>query len=216
VCSILHWKILIPTLAYLIGNLNFGIIVSRLFFKKDIRLFGSGNPGATNAFRVLGKAAGVFVLLADSLKGAAAVLLARRFLGDADGGLWPAMAGLCVMLGHIFPAAFKFRGGKGVATTAGAMAALQPPVFFALLACPFAALLFLSGYMSVASIACALALPPATLLWHRLQTGAWELTPLFWVTVAQAATVVFAHRSNIKRLRSGTESKLLRKKKEAP
>ena len=183
-----------------------------MVFKKDIRLFGSGNPGTTNTFRVFGKAAGIFVLLADGLKGAGAVWLARWLLGS-EGELWPALAGLCVMLGHIYPVAFKFKGGKGVATTAGVMAFLQPPVFLTMLIFPFATLLLTVKYMSVASLACGLLLPVVTLIWHRLQAGVWELTPLFWVTTAQAAVVFFAHRSNIKRLINGTENKLFQKKK---
>ena len=210
----MYWKILVPVIAYLIGNLNFGIIVSRTVFKKDIRLFGSGNPGTTNTFRVFGKAAGIFVLLADTLKGVGAVFLAKWLLGNEDGGLWPALAGLLVMLGHIYPVAFKFKGGKGVATTGGVMAALQLPVFVTLIICPFAVLLLTLKYMSVASLAAAALLPPATLIWHRLQTGNWEATPLFWVTIAQAAVVFFAHRSNIKRLIDGTENKLFQKKRE--
>jgi len=205
------WKMLALAAAYLIGNLNFGIIVSRAVFKKDIRLFGSGNPGTTNAFRVLGKAAGFFVLFADALKGTGAVLLARRLPG-CEGELWPALAGLCVMLGHIYPVVFKFRGGKGVATSAGVMAALQLPVFLALLLGPFAVALLTVKYMSVASLACAALLPGATLIWHRLQAGCWEATPLFWVSIAQAALVIFAHRGNIKRLAEGTENKLFQKK----
>ena len=189
--------------------------MSRVVFKKDIRLFGSGNPGATNTFRVLGKAAGFFVLFADALKGTGAVLLAQRLLGG-ENGLWPALVGLCVMLGHIYPVAFKFKGGKGVATTAGVMAALQLPVLLALLVFPFAVLLLTVKYMSVASLACAALLPGATLAWHRLQAGQWEATPLFWVSIALAALVFFAHRSNIKRLMEGKENKLFQKKAEQP
>ena len=209
----MYWKILVPIIAYLIGNLNFGIIVSRIFFKKDIRLFGSGNPGTTNTFWVFGRAAGVFVLLADALKGVGAVWLAKWLLGGEDNGLWPALAGLCVMLGHIYPVAFKFKGGKGVATTAGVMAFLQPPVFLAMLVFPFATLLLTVKYMSVASLACGLLLPVATLINHRIQAGVWEFTPLFWVTIAQSAVAIFAHRSNIQRLIDGTENKLFQKKK---
>jgi len=206
----------VPIIAYLIGNLNFGILVSRAVYKKDIRTLGSGNPGSTNAFRVFGKAAGSFVLLADALKGAGAVLLVRWLLGDAGGGLWPAVAGLCVTLGHVFPAAFRFKGGKGVATTAGVLAALQFPVLLALLACPFAVLLLTVKYMSVASLASAALLPAATLVWQRLRTGAWELTPLFWLSLAQAAVIFYAHRSNIQRLARGTENKLFQKKPAQP
>jgi len=204
----LYLKILVPILAYLLGNLNFGILVSKLVYKEDIREQGSGNAGSTNAFRVYGKAAGVFVLVADALKGVAAVLLAQWLLGGENNGLWPALAGLCVMLGHIYPALFKFKGGKGVATTAGVMAAQQPFAFLTLLVFPFASLLFTLKYMSVASISAAVLLPVAIFAW-----SGWQLTPLFWVSIAQAAVIIFAHRENIKRLLAGNENKLFQKKK---
>ncbi|MDR1464623.1 MAG: glycerol-3-phosphate 1-O-acyltransferase PlsY [Oscillospiraceae bacterium] len=203
-------KILVMAAAYFLGNFNSGIIFSRVFHHKDIRQFGSKNPGTTNAFRVLGKLTGSLVLFADALKGAAAVLLAKALLGNetAPGpDFWPALAGLLVIVGHIYPVLFKFKGGKGVATTAGVTLILQPVVLLLVLI-PFLILLFTVKYMSVASVTGALLLPWGTLAWQRGTLGG-----LFWLALIQAALIVFTHRSNLGRLRNHTENKLFQKKK---
>ncbi|MCL2494627.1 MAG: glycerol-3-phosphate 1-O-acyltransferase PlsY [Oscillospiraceae bacterium] len=200
----LIWKILLPLTAYLLGNFNAGIVFSRLIYKKDIREHGSRNPGTTNAFRVLGKAAGFLVLFFDALKGAMAVLLARWLLPGME--LWTAVAGLCAMLGHIFPVLYKFKGGKGVATTAGVTLAAQPKVLFTLLG-PFFALLFGTKYMSLASVSAAALLPLVSLAWNR-----WQFTPIIWMALAQAVLMIFMHRENIRRLAQGKESRLFQGK----
>ena len=183
---------------YLLGNFNSGIVLSKLFYKKDLRRFGSKNPGATNAMRVLGRAAGFLVLFVDAGKGVAAVALAKRLL---PGMFWPCLAGLLVVLGHIFPALFQFKGGKGVATTAGVTLLLQPPVLLLELI-PFLILLFGLRYMSLASVACGLLLPIITFLWRR------QITPLFWMSLILGLLIVFTHRENIKRLIRREEKKL--------
>ncbi|MDR0531891.1 MAG: glycerol-3-phosphate 1-O-acyltransferase PlsY [Oscillospiraceae bacterium] len=203
-------KVLVPLIAYLLGNFNSGIIFSKLLYKKDIRALGSKNPGMTNAFRVLGKAAGVLVLVFDALKGVAAVALARWLLPQPLGTLddfWPCLAALCVVIGHNWPVLFQFRGGKGVATTAGVTLFLQPPVLFLELI-PFFLLLFGVKYMSLASIACGVLLPVMTLLWHGGQANA-----LFWLSLALGLLIVFQHRANILRLLRHKENKLFQKKK---
>ena len=200
----LIWKILIPIIAYLLGNFNAGIVFSRLFFKKDIREHGSKNPGTTNAFRVLGKAAGFLVLFFDALKGTLAVLLARGLLPGME--LWTAIAGFCAMLGHVFPALYRFKGGKGVATTAGVTLAARPKVLFTLLG-PFFAILFGTKYMSLASISGAALLPLVSFAWNG-----WQFTPIVWMALAQGLLVIFTHRGNIKRLIEGSENRLFQGK----
>jgi len=201
----LAWKISVPLIAYLLGNFNAGIVLSKLFFKKDIREHGSKNPGATNAFRVLGKVTGFLVLFADACKGAAAVLLAKWLLpGEV---LWAAAAGFCAVLGHVFPALYKFRGGKGVATASGVTAAAQPKVMLTLLG-PFFAILFGMRYMSLASVSVAALLPLASLAWNR-----WQFTPMVWMSLAQGLLVIFTHRGNIRRLANRSENRLFEKKK---
>ena len=195
--------ILVPIAAYLLGNFNSGIIFSWLFHKKDLRQLGSKNPGTTNAFRVLGRATGFLVLFFDALKGVAAVALAKWLL---PGDIWPCIAGFFVVLGHIFPVFFKFKGGKGVATTAGVTFLLQPPVLLLVLP-PFFLLLFGLKYMSVAAIVSTLLLPFISLFWFR------GVTPMFWLNLILWLFIVFTHRENIKRLLRHEENKLFQKKK---
>ena len=109
-------------LGYLLGNFQTGVIVGRLIARKDLRMYGSGSSGATNAMRVLGKKAGILTLLGDIAKGMIAVEIGILLLGR-DGGL---AAGLFVVIGHIWPAFFGFNGGKGIATTLGVLLILQP------------------------------------------------------------------------------------------
>lgn len=202
-------KLLLPFFSYLLGNFNSGIIFSKLFYRKDLRKHGSKNPGATNAFRVLGKASGFLVLFFDALKGAMAVLLAKWLLPGEE--LWLAVAGFCVTLGHIFPALFRFKGGKGVATAAGVAAAAQPGALLTLLLGPFFALLFGTGYMSLASVVSAALLPPVSLAWNR-----WRFTPLCWMSLAQGIVVIAMHHGNIRRLLRHEESRLFGKKGREP
>jgi len=198
------WQmIFVPIAAYLLGNFNSGIIFSWLLHKKDLRQLGSKNPGTTNAFRVLGRATGILVLFFDALKGVAAVALANWLL---PGQVWPCIAGFLVVLGHIFPVLFKFKGGKGVATTAGVTLFLQPPVLLIALI-PFFSLLLGVKYMSVASIVSTLLLPVISLLWFR------GITPMVWLSLCLGLFIVFTHRENIKRLLRHEENKLFQKKK---
>ena len=196
------YHVLVPAAAYLLGNFNSGIVFSKLIFKKDLRRHGSKNPGATNAFRVLGRAAGFLVLFFDALKGTLAAAIAQRLL---PGDFWPCLAGLLVVLGHVFPILFRFKGGKGVATTTGVTLLLQPQVFLLELL-PFFLLLFGLKYMSAASVTCGLLLPLLTFLWHR------QVTPLFWLSLVLGLLIVYTHRENIRRLARGEENKLFQKK----
>lgn len=171
----------------------------------DIRTTGSGGTGATNVSRSAGKIAGVLTLLLDALKGAVAILIAARIMGsDPDAAWWIAGAGLAVMLGHIFPVWLGFRGGKGVATGVGVFLTLMPEVVgLALLL--FLIVVLLTRYVSLGSIVAALAIPVFVLLEHLILKPLTGFPAIITIAVAGSLLIVFAHRENIARLRSGTE-----------
>jgi glycerol-3-phosphate acyltransferase PlsY len=194
--------------AYLLGSIPFGFLVAKAK-GIDIRTAGSGNIGATNALRVLGKPAGIFVLLMDVLKGFAAVwlctALVKNFNLDANLETLRILAGIGAVLGHNFTCWLRFKGGKGIATTAGVYLALAPwALLVALLV--FILAILLTRYVSVGSILGAAALV-ATI---------WVMTPdnlfLGVVTTALGALAIYKHKSNIQRLMAGTENRLGRKK----
>ena len=210
--------IIVAVAAYLLGSIPTGYLVARAK-GIDIRTVGSGNIGATNAMRVLGKPAGIFVLLVDALKGyAACAFLAPHvfnWLAPHFSGLAPdfsgepvelkfrlsALAGISAVLGHNYTCWLKFKGGKGIATTTGVYLALAPwAVLIALGVFVFA--LWVTRYVSVGSISGAVALPVTV----------WIMTPdnlsLGIVTTALGAMAVYKHKSNIQRLMAGTENRL--------
>lgn len=198
--------ILSAAAAYLLGSLSFGIIFSKAKYKKDIRDFGSNNAGASNTLRTFGKGAAAFVFLFDALKGAAAVLLARYLLcGGANAQLCAYLAMLFSVLGHMFPVFFGFRGGKGVATTCGALAALQPITLPVVLAA-FLIVLAFGKMISLASVVSSVLLPFATCFMYRLQ-GEPTLVPTVATTIL-ALLIVFMHRENLRRILRGEERKL--------
>lgn len=200
-------------IAYLLGSIPFGYLIVRARAGADIRESGSGGTGATNVSRRAGKGAGVLTLLLDTLKGAAAVLIARLIFGFSieDAGnetqSWAvAGAAILVIIGHMYPVWLSFRGGKGVATGVGVFLVLVP------LAVVAAGLIFLliviaTRYVSLGSIVAASTIP----LFIWLQHGLIEPVNEFWQTLFAgtviAALIVFAHRGNIQRLLRGTESK---------
>jgi glycerol-3-phosphate acyltransferase PlsY len=189
-------------LAYLAGSLPTGFLVARAM-RVDITRVGSGNIGATNVFRVLGKGPGALVLTVDLLKGALAVSFAPALavaLAPANSLALPAVAALGAVLGHNYTCWLGFKGGKGVATSAGAMAALIPPAF-GVTVITWLVVFFLSRYVSLASIAGAIALPIATAFTVSGPTR-W---PLVGFTSVLAALAVWRHRANIARLKAGTE-----------
>ena len=202
------FSIVIP---YLLGSLNFGIILSRVFFHEDIRNYGSGNAGATNMLRTYGKGFAALTLACDMLKAALAVLVGALLLNPRAGapidGI--ALASLFVILGHCFPCFYKFKGGKGVATFAMVILITRPIVFLLLL---FAFVVIVAGtkFISLGSIICALLFPVFS---HSLYTGP-DTGWFNLAAVAIALLVVFMHRENIKRLLAGKESKLSFSKKE--
>ena len=200
-------RLVIVTLAYLIGSIPFGYLIVRKRIGADIRDTGSGGTGATNVSRRAGKAAGVLTLVLDAAKGACAVLFAKVVVGgDADAMWFVAAAAVAVIVGHIFPVWLRFRGGKGVATAVGVFLVLAP---FALLCAGivFVAVVSLTRYVSLASL-CAAASIPLCLLVQKLliQPGAEIKAPLI-AAVVTALLIIFAHRGNIARLMKGTEPK---------
>lgn len=185
-------------LGFLLGSLPAGYLLVRMVRGTDVRDVGSGNIGATNVGRVLGRAGWVATLLADAGKGALAVLLAS---GLPTSGPWaPALAGLAAILGHCFTPWLGFRGGKGVATMLGTFLVLAP-LATAGAAVTFALVAVASRFVSLASLAAATALP--LLAWA---TG----RPVAVIGVAAATTglVLFRHTENIRRLHQGTESRI--------
>lgn len=183
--------------AYLIGAIPTGIILTRLSGGEDIRQAGSGNIGATNVYRVAGRTLGVLTLIGDCLKGILPVLVAAQVFALTDGPL--ALVALAAFLGHCYPVYLGFKGGKGVATALGIFLVLSP------LSIPFVLILFVLvlwkwRHISLSSISAAAAIPFLVLAIER----SW---PLFSATLVIAGIVIWRHRSNIERLRSGSESR---------
>lgn len=187
--------------SYIVGATPFGYFAGRMK-GIDIRQHGSGNIGATNVLRVLGKGVGLPVFALDLLKGLLPVLV----VGWLTNHNAPAQlaAGLGAILGHMFTFWLGFKGGKGIATSAGVLFGLMWLPALIVIAV-WAVLFFSTKYVAVASIGAALALPPAC--WCRYGVG-----PLFWFTVVIAALAIFRHRSNIQRLLDGSENRFGRKK----
>ncbi len=189
--------------AYLLGSVPFGLIASRTFFSEDIRRMGSGNIGATNMLRNFGLLAFVAVLLLDALKGAAAIWVARALGLDAPCVL---LAGLACIAGHDWSLYLKFKGGKGIATSAGVLLAAFPwPVSLAVIGV-FLAVVATTRFMSAGSVAASLALPIATLIHFRTDlAGAWA----YLVFAAAAMTLALSrHAPNLRRLAAGEEPRI--------
>lgn len=194
--------------AYLLGSIPTSVWVGRIWFGLDIREHGSGNAGATNTFRVLGKKAGIFVMLVDILKGllaatVALILLRQGYIESEMLILWKLILGIVAIIGHILPVFVGFRGGKGVATLAGMMMGVQWEIT---LICVFIFLitLLLSNYVSLSSMVASLSFPLLVVLVHGFQQDNLIL-PVFGFALFVA--VVFTHRKNIKRLIRGDENK---------
>jgi glycerol-3-phosphate acyltransferase PlsY len=202
--------LLIPLVAYLLGSIPFGLILTKLFGRGDVRKEGSGNIGATNVSRVAGPLAGIVTLLLDGAKGAVAVLLAGRYSNDS--ALWMVIAGLAALVGHCFPVWLKFKGGKGVATAAGVYLALCPPAFLGglilfLLAAGF------SRYVSLGSVAAAVAMPLLMyFFWAPHHAPPLVIT---FGALAVAMLIVYKHDGNLQRLVQGTEPKFSFRRKNA-
>lgn len=183
--------------AYAIGSIPFALILARRRGIRDLRHIGSGNLGASNVWRAAGAAAGVLVALLDIAKGAAGVVVAERLTGGAAA---PAAAGVAAVVGHIYPVWLGFRGGKGVATGCGVFAVLTPLAVLPAVVI-FVVSVWLTKYISAGSVMASLALPPLAYV-----TG--SPTPVIAAAAAVAALIVFRHRSNLKRVRAGTEPRV--------
>jgi len=200
--------------AYAVGSIPWGLLIGK-FNGIDLRKYGSGNIGATNVTRTLGKDWGILCFTLDFLKGLAPVLLAAKLAQDRTGlgaSLLPVLAAAGAFAGHVWPFTLKFKGGKGVATTIGALLALAPvSLVVGILA--WAAIYYSSGYVSLASMLAAMTLPVAGLI-ERSVRGNAPPTPVLVLLAVLAALIVYRHRSNIQRLRQGTEHCFKRKKPE--
>lgn len=212
--------------AYLIGSISFSILFTRLFYHADIRTLGSGNAGLTNVLRSAGWQAGVLTLLFDFLKGAVSVLAGRaifQFYCRQSGA--PAyfqqygvlMAGLMCVVGHIYPLYFHFKGGKGILSSAAVVAFFDWRLF-AWVFTVFAVVFTVSKIVSLSSMTAAFSFPPAHCLilsfWdYRTGSSPYGTLPISYLCITTALAVVlsglliYKHKSNIERLKSGTEKK---------
>lgn len=188
--------------AYLLGSFPTGFLVGRAR-GVDLRAHGSGNIGATNAFRVLGRAAGSVVLVVDALKGAGAVFATRAIVPESAREWAAVAAGLAAILGHNYTVWLRFRGGKGVATSAGVLCALAPGPL-GVSAATWLIVAWMSRYVSLASIASAVALPLGAVILG-------VSPPVRAFTILAAGLAIARHRANIRRLLAGTEAKIGKK-----
>ncbi len=188
--------LLMLIVAFLLGSIPFGLLVARVLGGTDPRKIGSGNIGATNVLRAAGKKAGIATLVLDALKGMLAVWFAGYLTGGNPG--WMANAALAVVAGHIFSVFLNFQGGKGVATFAGAFGYLMPGPFLITILI-FAGAVYVTHYISAASIVAAITFP----------LGAWILQQAnltgFLMAAVASGLVIYRHKGNIERIRLGTE-----------
>ncbi len=198
----------IPVGAYLLGSIPFGLLFAKLFGGGDVRKSGSGNIGATNVARVAGPVAAILTLLFDVAKGAAPVWLAARISNES--ATWMMIAALAALLGHCFPIWLSFRGGKGVATAAGAFLALCPLALLGSVIL-FLLVVFFWRYVSLASISAAAAMPLLIyVLWAPHHAPPMIVT---FGALAAAGIIVYKHDANIQRLVQGEEPKFFFGKK---
>lgn len=201
----------LPVGAYLLGSIPFGLLFTRMFGGGDVRKSGSGNIGATNVARVAGPVPAVLTLLFDFAKGAAPVWLAGRL--SEQSAIWMVSAALGAILGHCFPIWLKFRGGKGVATAAGAFFALSPAALLGSVIL-FLLVLFFWRYVSLASISASAAMP--LLIYILWAPGHAPPVSVTFGALAAAVIIIFKHDANIQRLVQGEEPKFsLGKKRDA-
>jgi glycerol-3-phosphate acyltransferase PlsY len=189
--------------SFFIGAIPFGLVISKLFFRRDIRAEGSGNIGAANALRTLGRGGAIAVLALDALKGALPAI-AGRALGGTE---LAAIAAFAAILGHCFSPFLKFRGGKGVATHLGAVLAFAWPAG-GLFAAIWLSVVLACGFSSAGSLLATLAMAPALWVLSGIPAGIYGL--------AAAALIGYTHRANVARLRAGTESVLPLFRRERP
>ena len=190
--------LLVLAIAYLLGSIPFGYLLVKWTTGADVRAAGSGNIGATNVLRTTGRAAGIATLLLDIAKGYAAVWIAGYLTGRNE--LWMSAAALAVMAGHAYPLFLKFQGGKAVASFVGAFLRLTPAALIAALVV-FVVVTVWTRHISLGSIIAAGTFPFG--VWLILQAS-W---PVFGASVIAGVFIIYRHRTNIERLRAGTEHK---------
>ena len=205
--------IIVGIVAYLIGSISFSVIISKRVAGFDVREKGSGNAGATNMLRSVGKKAAVLMLLCDALKGVLAIIfaiVAGAIAKNSDKALLVQMAGILVVVGHTYPVFFGFKGGKGVATSLGVL--LMTNWKIGLICLVFALVLMaLTRIVSMGSVGAAILFPVLTLFIHTNYTIS-EGSSYLVYSIILALIVAFNHRSNIRRILNGTENKLSFKK----
>lgn len=190
--------------AYLLGSISSGVWIGQLFYKKDIRQFGSGNTGTTNTFRVLGTKAGVIVLLMDILKGTLATALPMIFHLEGINPLW---FGCLAILGHTFSIFSRFKGGKAVATSAGMILAYNPLFFFYSLVI-FIILLYLTSMVSLSSMIAAVLFTLSTVILPYIAPTILPQQDWLLTIIALCVTtfIFYRHKDNLKRIKEGTEN----------
>ena len=205
--------IVMAIIAYLIGSVNFSVILSKKMAGFDVREKGSGNAGTTNMLRSVGKKAAAITLLCDVLKGIVAIIIAiiiGKILKDTDKALLVQLAALGVVIGHTFPIFFGFKGGKGVATSLGVLLMVNWQI--GLICLVFAIILMaLTQMVSLGSVAAAILYPVLVMFIHTNYTIS-EGSSYFVFSIILAVIVVFNHRENIKRLLEGKENRISFKK----
>lgn len=189
-------KIIVIIISYLLGSIPFAYIMTRLLKGIDIREVGSGNVGSTNALRTAGKTVAVTALTGDLLKGFVAVWLGMHYGGDE----LAASCALAVVAGHCWPVFLSFKGGKGIATTAGVLLYLMPEIFI-ILVLIFILIVILSRYVSLGSITVAVMFPLLTFIFN-------DSASISIMSFILMLMVVYRHRKNIKHLLDGTERKI--------
>lgn len=199
--------------AYLLGSINFAVVFSNLFLKKDVREMGSGNAGTTNVMRSAGFLPGALTFICDALKGFVACILGKYifdYIHTATGSEWSLavygafLCGAACIIGHMYPIFFQFRGGKGIATSVGIFAVCCPIAIIIGL-CVFAILLFISKIVSLSSLAATVTVVVLTMVFYNDSGLLW---PQVVLALLMGGLVFFKHRENIKRLISGEESKV--------
>lgn len=194
--------ILLLLIAYLLGSIPSGLWIGQVFFKKNLRDYGSGNTGTTNTFRILGKKAGIVVFLLDFFKGTLATLLPIWFGVD---GMSPLVFGILAVIGHTFPIFAQFKGGKAVATSAGMLFGFNP-IYCILLLTIFAVTLYLTSMISFSSVVAAASAIVTVLIFPQLNI----LLPKDWiltfVVLIAASIVIIRHRENIIRIKAKREN----------
>ena len=199
------YMILGVAIAYLLGSISFAVWIGRIFYKVDVREYGSGNAGTTNTIRVLGWKPGLFVLLLDAFKGWLAIHIGDGLMPECYAGwqeYYDVLLAVSVLLGHIFPLFTGFKGGKGVATMVGIVLALYPEAFLGAFAV-FMLVFLLTHYVSLASILAAVVFPILDIfVFHQ------EHIVLMIFAILVPLLIIITHRKNIGRLLKGEESKM--------